>query len=348
MANHVIRGLKDGVKRFAHASGGFPAYHALRNERSLTVLAFHRVLPASDPRANDADPDWTISLEHFEGCVAFAREHFNVVSLHDVLEARRRAAPLPPRAMLLTFDDGWADNAQHAVPVLEAAKMPAVIFVASDAMGMGQSMFWREGLRAAWRGGRLDDAIWSALWKAVDANRSSPLPTRNDETLEELLEQLFAKLTRAQREELLARWRSRVDDGRRHMMTPDEVKSVHTRGIAIGAHGRTHEPLSKCENLDDELEEPRRRISEVLGGVPITTLALPHSRFTPDVLHRAERAGYEIVFTGTPELTPTRVIPFTVGRIPITPGAMSDEDGRFRPERLALHLFRRPHVHAWT
>ena len=105
--------------------------------------------------------------------------------------------------------------------------------------------------------------------------------------------------------------------------------------------------LALFEDLDDELEQPRRHLGALLG-VPITTVALPHSRFDVNVLRRAERAGYEIVFTGAPELTPTHVIPFTVGRVPITPGALVDEENRFRPERLALHLFRRPHVQAWA
>lgn len=339
--NHVLRGLKDGAKRIAHAAGGFSAYHALRNDRALTVLTFHRVLPPSDPRAHDADPEWTISLDAFTDCVAFSRKHFNVVSLDEVLEARRRGGALPPRPALLTFDDGWADNAEYAVPVLEAYKIPAVIFVASDAIG-ARAPFWREGLRAAARGGRLDDVIWDALWTSVDR---AP-PRRSDEALEALLSHLFA-LGRAKRDDVLAPWCSRLEDGRRHMMTIDELRNVCARGIAIGAHGRTHEPLSLCEDLDDELIQPRQRLGELLG-VPVTTLALPHSRFTPEVLWRAERAGYELVFTGAPELTPTRVIPFTIGRVPITPGGIGDERGEFRAERAALHLFRRPHVYAWA
>jgi peptidoglycan/xylan/chitin deacetylase (PgdA/CDA1 family) len=341
MANHVIRGLKDAAKRFTHAAGGFPTYHALRNERALTVLTFHRVLPPSDPRAHDADPEWTISLDGFADCVTFARKHFTVIGLDEVLEARRRGTALPPRPALLTFDDGWADNAEHAVPVLEATKTPAVIFVTSDAVGQ-EVMFWREGLRAAMRGGRFDDEIWNALWASTSA---APLP-KNEENLEALLERIF-DLGRAKRDAALAPWRTRLHDGRRHMMTAEQLKDVHRRGIGIGTHGRRHEPLSRCEDLDDELAQPRQHLTEILGA-PVTTLALPHSRFTPDVLRRAERAGYELVFTGAPELTPTRVIPFTIGRVPITPGSFSDEQGRFRPERLALHLFRRKHVHAWA
>ena len=341
MANHVLRGLKDAAKRITHAAGGFHAYHAIRNERALTVLCFHRVLPPSDPRAEDADPEWSISVDAFADCVAFARKHFNVVSLDELLDARRRGHELPPRPLLLTFDDGWADNAQHALPVLEAKKTPAVIFVAGDAVGM-DAPFWRENLRAALRGGRLDAEIWCALWEQVEL----PSAEKSEATLEDLLGHLF-KLGRTKRDAALAPWRARLDDGHRHMMTVEELKNVASREIAIGAHGRTHEPLSLCEDLDDELAQPRTRLEGLLD-VPVTTLALPHSRFTPEVLKRARRAGYEMVFTGAPELTPTRVIPFTVGRLPITPGVLSDESGRFRPERLALHLFRRPHLNAWA
>lgn len=122
---------------------------------------------------------------------------------------------------------------------------------------------------------------------------------------------------------------------------------VRRRGVAIGAHGRTHEPLTKCEDLDDELAWPRERLAAILGE-PITTLALPHSLFTPDVLRRAARAGYELVFTGEQQLAPVRPLPFAIGRVPIRPGDMTDAGRRFRPERLALHLFRKRHLSAWA
>ena len=130
------------------------------------------------------------------------------------------------------------------------------------------------------------------------------------------------------------------------MLTAEQLRRLRDRGVAVGAHGRTHEPLSRCEDLDDELAQPRRVLGELLGD-PISTLALPHSRFTPEVLRRAARAGYELVFTGEPHLAPVRPVPFAIGRVPITPGAMMDDRGRFRAERLALHLFRRKHLSAW-
>lgn len=341
----MVRELRDNVKRFAQNVGGLRGYHRLRNKRRLTVLTFHRVLPPSDARWHDADKEWSLSADELASCVEFVREHYSVISLDQVLEARRRASGLPDHPALLTFDDGWADNEEHALPVLEAAGVPAVIFVSGDAVDR-QAPFWRESLRAAFLGRRIDDEIWRALWSATSPAPASPAaPVRDAATLERLLDAL-SNLTRAQRDSLFGPFQSRLADGRRHMLTAEQLRRLRDRGVAVGAHGRTHEPLSRCEDLDDELTQPRRVLGELLSE-PISTLALPHSRFTPDVLRRAARAGYELVFTGEPQLAPVRPVPFAIGRVPITPGAMTDESGRFRPERLALHLFRRRHLSAW-
>jgi peptidoglycan/xylan/chitin deacetylase (PgdA/CDA1 family) len=337
----VVSSLRDGAKRFVHGAGVLPAYHRVRNARRLTVLCFHRVLDQADPRSLEADREWTVTVDHLAACLAFAKRHYDVIALGDLLAARRRSAPLPSRPLLLTFDDGWADNEEHALPALKAARVPAVIFVSGDAVGR-TAPFWREALRAAWQGGRIDDAVWHALW----ASPSHAAPRRDEAALEELITKLSG-LTRALRDARLAPLEPHLRDGHRHMLSPHQLLRLRDGGVAIGAHGRTHEPLPDCEDLDDELRQPRQRLSRLTGDA-VTTLALPHSRFTPEVLHRAARAGYELVFTGEPQLAPVHPLPFAIGRIAVTPRHITDAQGRFRPERLALHLFRRRHVSAWS
>lgn len=335
----VVSGARDGAKILALRSGGLPAYHRVRNARHLTVLTFHRVLAVDDPRWPEADPDWTVSVEQLADTVRFAKRHYAVVSLEDVLDARRRRSPLPPRPLLLTFDDGWADNEEYALPVLEAERVPAVVFVSGDAIDRA-APFWREALRTAFQGKRLDPSTWRSLWSGERA------PALDEAGLEALITHL-SKKTRAERDAIFAPLEDRIHDTRRHMLTEAQIRRLRANGIAIGAHGRTHEPLVACEDLEDELAQPRARLGEILGE-PITTLALPHSRFTPEVLRRAAQAGYELVFTGEQQLAPSRTVPFTIGRVPITPGAVSDDARVFRPERLALNLFRKRHLSAWA
>ena len=166
MLGEVVREVRDGVKRVAQSSGGLRGFHRLRNKRRLTVLTFHRVLQRSDERWPDADKEWSLTVDELASCVEFVRDHYTVISLDQLLDARRRGAGLPEHPALLTFDDGWADNEEHALPVLEAAGVPAVIFVSGDAVGR-HAPFWRESLRAAFLGGRLDDEIWRASWTGV-------------------------------------------------------------------------------------------------------------------------------------------------------------------------------------
>src|SRR5690606_15174773 len=104
----------DLVKRALYRSGLLGLYHRLRNRRALTVIMFHRVLTQQDPRWASCDPDYTLEAGLLERCLEFFRRHYNVVSSDDVLAARRDGTPLPDRALLITFDDGWADNHAHA------------------------------------------------------------------------------------------------------------------------------------------------------------------------------------------------------------------------------------------
>ena len=178
--------------------------------------------------------------------------------------------------------------------------------------------------------------IWRASWTGL----SQPAPPRDAGGLERLLDGL-AGLTRAQRDTLLGPLQSRIDDGRRHMATADQLRRLRDRGVAVGAHGRTHEPLSSCEDLDDELVQPRAIASARCSMSPSRRWRSPiaaYARGSP-----AGRAGglRARVHGRAAAPAPVRPLPFAIGRIPITPANMMDPGGTFRPEQLALHLFRR-------
>src|SRR5262249_27871046 len=120
--------------------------------RCLTTVMFHRILPKSDPRADGADLLYTISIDQFRSCLAFFRQHYSVIDLDQLSGSKSRALPSNP--LLITFDDGWADNCEYALPRLQASALPAVVFVAAAAVGQ-RAPFWQEAMYAAWRTGRI-------------------------------------------------------------------------------------------------------------------------------------------------------------------------------------------------
>lgn len=298
---------------------------------------FHRVLARTDPRWRTSDPEYTLPDDLFAACLGFFRAHYNVVTLDDVL-ARR----LPERPLLITFDDGWSDNEEYALPLLRKAGLPAVMFVVGAAVGRAQP-FWQEQLITAWRGGRLDAPRANELWRALavsDAtgpfDRVAPDDLWAVRTLIEHLERLEPDA----RARHLAPLAPALDDGIRHMITADQLRTLAAGRVAIGAHGQTHEPLTKVDTADEV--RTARSTLEAYAGAPVTTLSFPHGKHSAAVVAACRAAGYRLVFTSVPALPGFDAD--VLGRVGFTTETITDAGGRFAPELLALHLFRKPHA----
>ena len=98
----------------------------------LTVLIFHRVLQRPDPLLPSV-PD----ARRFEAMMRLVQQCFDIVSLPHAVEALAAGA-LPHRAAAITFDDGYADNATVAVPILKRLGMTATFFIASGFLEGGR------------------------------------------------------------------------------------------------------------------------------------------------------------------------------------------------------------------
>jgi peptidoglycan/xylan/chitin deacetylase (PgdA/CDA1 family) len=336
--------LSGPIKRLLYLSGVLGLYHRVRNARTLTVIMFHRVLEPGDPRWHTCDPNYTIDAGLFAQCLRFFAAHYNIVSPQHVLEARRGESTLPERALLVTFDDGWSDNVDFALPRLRAAKVPGLVFVVADAVGRS-APFFQEQIVGAWRRGTLDTATLASaasVWLAdLRTPRANDLPT---------LRQLIARiegLAAPARAQLLAGLAGALSDDQRHMVSGVELQLLDAAGVGIGVHGQTHGPMTQVEDLDAELVGARRHMAARLPhrAAP-ATMSFPHGRYTAAIAERALQAGYELVFTSDPVLNRTsrgRGRPgWLLGRVAFEADLITDARGRFRPERLASHLFRRP------
>jgi peptidoglycan/xylan/chitin deacetylase (PgdA/CDA1 family) len=128
---------------------------------SLRVLMYHKV--------NDIpDNPTTVPIDRFDAQLTQVGElGYEVVGLDAVLDHYALGAPLPPRAVLITFDDGYRDIVENALPVLQAHGYPAVIFVPVAYMGDG-SMPLPHEMPLAERGVRNRTLDWD-LVRELDA-----------------------------------------------------------------------------------------------------------------------------------------------------------------------------------
>ncbi len=332
--------LKDLFKKLLYSSGLLGLYHRIRNGRKLTVVMFHRTLAPDDPRHASSDPDYNLEPERLAQSFAFFRKHYHAVSLQQVLDCRRHGAALPRRPLLITFDDGWADNFDYALPALQRAGMPALMFVVADAVGRRQP-FYQERLIAAWRLGQLSVAtLASALGPHLDLDKMWL-----DESLVSLrkLVSVLESLEPAARETVLDATGSTLDDGLRHMVNRDELMQLERGGVALGLHGKTHVPLTRAADLESELSGARTALGQQLDRPveSLVSMSFPHGAHDASIAGQARDAGYELVFTSVPVLNPVRDrVGWLLGRTGYETGTVVDSAGHFRPDLLALYLFR--------
>lgn len=340
--------LPELAKRLLYGSGALGLYHRVRNADTLTVAMFHRVLDPRDPRWQSCDPDYTMSTELLARSLDFFKRHYNVVSLAQVLAARNGLAPLPARALLISFDDGWADNAEFALPELQRAGLPAVLFVVADVVGRRQP-FFQEQLVAAWRRGTLTVAGLAASLRSHAPGIDGTGDSAKAEGGEDLpaLRTVIARLESldpAQCTAVLAPFAGVLDDGLRHMVDVQDLQRLQRGGVALGLHGKTHAALTGVSDLDSELTGARTALAGHLGAdQPVgESMSFPHGAHDAEIARRAHESGYELAFTSVPVLNPTRPGPgWLLGRTGFETGTVVDAQGRFRPDRLALYLFRR-------
>jgi peptidoglycan/xylan/chitin deacetylase (PgdA/CDA1 family) len=329
--------LKDRARSLSYAVGSLGLYHLIFNRPRLTVAMFHRVLPRTAPAWSAADQAYTLDTVIFDQCLAFFARHYTVVSLDQVLAAGAGGPPLPGWPLLITFDDGWADTLNHAAPLLAKRNLPAACFVVSDVLDDPTERWWQDRFVHAWRSKRAEVENIKATSQAPSM-RSNPYLTGLT---------MMSDLPPSDRAALLDQWVAGLpSQAPRQMLTAAEVPELHRSGIAVGAHGASHVPLTLSRNPVDELTGARARLTEILAGSQqpdVTTLSFPHGRFDADIIVKARMSGYKMMFTSAPhltELTGGRPTCDVIGRIEVSTRHAAP-DGHFRPDLLACQMFLR-------
>ncbi|MFA4889126.1 MAG: polysaccharide deacetylase family protein [Candidatus Omnitrophota bacterium] len=118
----------------------FAAYLFNRNY-VVPILMYHSVCPNPDPQNKLA-----LSPEVFELQMSFLKEYNKVITLEELAASIRENKPIPANAVVITFDDGYADNYRYAFPVLKKYNFSAAIFLIVNEVGRPQNdrLSWKE------------------------------------------------------------------------------------------------------------------------------------------------------------------------------------------------------------
>jgi peptidoglycan/xylan/chitin deacetylase (PgdA/CDA1 family) len=336
--------LKEVAKSVALRSGAFSLWHRLYHRDCLTVLMFHRVLPSGEVARLAADPEYTITPELFAAILGFCKRHYTPVGLEDVLASREGIRQLPAYPLLISFDDGWRDNLDHAFPVLEAAGVPWALFAATEAVS-APAAWWQETLHWALRSGR---ATYEELWAATSENGATRAETRPSMQLLSLLLR-YGALDEEWRDSILEPYSSTLREmyGGNLALDSNDLRAMRKKGVGIGAHGSSHMPLSLVDRAEKDVAAAREWLSANVDTTTENSISFPHGRYDNRAASAARDAGYRLLFTSDPVLNPCPrgwLTSDIVGRIPIATQNVTNGDGKIAGERLAPWLFLREKI----
>ena len=116
--------LKKTFKQFAYSLGGHLCGIANKfvSNKSLTVFVFHDV--TDEPSEFSSLYHLNVTPKLFDFQIQFIKKNFNIVGPDDLLQSS-----IPPKAALITFDDGFRNYFTHAVPILKIYEVPSIIFL---------------------------------------------------------------------------------------------------------------------------------------------------------------------------------------------------------------------------
>jgi peptidoglycan/xylan/chitin deacetylase (PgdA/CDA1 family) len=217
------------------------------------------------------------------------------------LSRLRRRLPLnlwPPYSVVVTFDDGYADNLHNALPLLQAADVPATVFVTAGHVGKTQAFWWEElehvflsqhplperlelslaGETRAWDlAANGHKQVLDGPWHVLVEQEWTP----RQKIYADLVDRM-ADLSMRDREaslDTLFDWAG-IERGKpvaQRALSADEVRALADSGVVeVGAHTMSHPRLASLSPLEQQAEilDSKLRLEEMIDR-PVTTFAYP-------------------------------------------------------------------------
>jgi len=144
----------------------------------VPILVYHKITDMKQ----GLDAQWNVPPSMFADHMAYLdSEKFNVLSLSDFYSILRRRREMPPKPVVLTFDDGYASVYRHAYPVLKAFGFPATVFIAVDYVEKRRFFWWDR--RVLERLPELHESLRMLSWSEILEMQSSGIVSFGSHTM---------------------------------------------------------------------------------------------------------------------------------------------------------------------
>jgi peptidoglycan/xylan/chitin deacetylase (PgdA/CDA1 family) len=241
--------MKQLLKHIATSAASHLGPHRmslLTQDPQLWVLMYHRILPREDIRYRLEEPGMIVTPDTFAMHLRELKRHFDLMDFSEWLRLRAAGEPLPRRACTITFDDGWHDNYEYALPIIKASATPVTLFAVVEKIGT-DFQFWPNIVSALLASNALSAMQQQPLLASALNQVTTTADTNNREFMAAVIKivkqfsdaDIFAALD-------AIRWQEHLSfDLPRGLMTWDELRTMSNSGlVTIGSHTCNHKRLN--------------------------------------------------------------------------------------------------------
>jgi peptidoglycan/xylan/chitin deacetylase (PgdA/CDA1 family) len=234
------------------------------------ILGYHRIADAGD------DPfDMCVSPANFAEQLEALGAIAHVLPVEELVN-RAAAGTAPKRAVAITFDDGYADVLESAVPLLRRAATPATVFIVSGLLG---AEFW-----------------WDRLAAITARHAEASMPGDDDRSVHSLYLRLRSQPDE-QRETFLREFDRElppIATAVPRSVTVEELRQLASEPlIDVGAHTHTHAwlPALDASSRISEIASCRTDLEEITGR-PVSGFSFPYGGCSHALREEVRSAGY--------------------------------------------------------
>jgi peptidoglycan/xylan/chitin deacetylase (PgdA/CDA1 family) len=332
----VAAGLDLSGLRLAFAS----ARRRLAGGRRVVVVGYHRVVDDFERERRLGLESALISRDTFREHVAFLSGRFKLVTMSGAVDVLTRRTQSDQDVAAITFDDGYAELVEHALPVLRTFRVPATVYVSSGVVERA-GFFPHDRLYALLsalqgRSGVVDDLPADLRDLFVASANEGDTPRRRLHVLIRdqrpvMLEALIAAL-------LPLAPQAAPPSGAR-ALDRDGVRALAAAGIEIGAHTVSHCVLPHLTppDIDRELADSIESIRETTGRRPVH-FAYCNGYWNRGVIEALRRRGFASAVTTEDRLNRLGDDPMRIARRVLWENSARSPSGRTHPGLLACQL----------
>jgi peptidoglycan/xylan/chitin deacetylase (PgdA/CDA1 family) len=325
----VLRQAKLAVLRLTAATGlsRWLAGSRWRQQR-LLILCYHGISRYDE---HEWDPSLYMTPAQLRRRMKLLQEEdCNVLPLGEAI-GRLRGHSLPPRAVALTFDDGFHDFYSAAYPVIESFGFPVTLYLSTYYVEYNRPVFDVMCSYLLWKGRARQILQWPEVLPA-----SFVLDTAGRQAATGLIREFASsrQLSAQQKDQLLQRLAERLavdyeELCRRrlmHLITREEAAALAARGVGLEYHTHRHRVHSDREQMFAELRDNRMRLETYTSRSP-EHFCYPSGLFFPELVESLAAYGMRSATTCLPGICSRRTHPLLLPRL-VDTGGMSELEFR--------------------